>query len=294
MTRPLPRKARILGQKTKRQWPVDSIWLKPQRVFKDLREFLAHLQTRGELKTIDTPVSPALELTEISRRVLAKRGPALLFTKASSRGVRVLSNLFGTEERVAAAIGHDSREALTELGRLLAALRAPQPPRSVGEAWRALPLLKEILNMAAKTVRNAPCQEVVVEGTAVDLADWPIQTCWPDDVAPLITWGLTTTRGPLHDRQNLGIYRQQVIGRNKIIMRWLAHRGGATDYRAFREKHPGERFPIAVSLGADPATIIAAVTPIPNTLSEYAFACPGYSLRMLTTAMRYEQASLGK
>jgi 4-hydroxy-3-polyprenylbenzoate decarboxylase len=251
---------------------VDSIWLKPQRVFKDLREFLAHLTSRGELKTIDVPVSPVLEITEISRRVLAKRGPALLFTRASPRGIRVLANLFGTEDRVAAAIGADSREALTELGRLLAALRAPQPPRSVGEAWRSLPLLKEILNMAPKTVRSAPCQEVVIEGPDVDLADWPIQTCWPDDVAPLITWGLTTTRGPEHDRQNLGIYRQQVIGRNKIIMRWLAHRGGATDYRAFCAKHPGERFPVAVSLGSDPATILAAVTPIPNTLSEYAFA----------------------
>jgi 4-hydroxy-3-polyprenylbenzoate decarboxylase len=251
---------------------VDSIWLKPQRSFKDLREFLTHLEGRGELKTITPSVSPALELTEISRRVLAKRGPALMFTGASARGIRVLSNLFGTEERVAAAIGHDSREALTELGRLLAALRAPQPPRSVGEAWRALPLLKEVMNMAPKTVRHAPAQEVVVEGSAVDLADWPIQTCWPDDVAPLITWGLTTTRGPLHDRQNLGIYRQQVIGRNKVIMRWLAHRGGATDYQAFRARHPGERFPVAVSLGADPATILAAVTPIPNTLSEYAFA----------------------
>jgi 4-hydroxy-3-polyprenylbenzoate decarboxylase len=251
---------------------VDSIWLKPQRVFKDLREFLAHLTSRGELKTIDAPVSPALEITEISRRVLLKRGPALLFTRASHRGIRVLTNLFGTEERVAAAIGADSREALTELGRLLAALRAPQPPRSVGEAWRSLPLLKEILNMAPKTVRSASCQEVVLEGADVDLAAWPIQTCWPEDVAPLITWGLTTTRGPLHDRQNLGIYRQQVIGRNKVIMRWLAHRGGATDYQAFRARHPGERFPVAVSLGADPATILAAVTPIPNTLSEYAFA----------------------
>ncbi|HUQ52920.1 MAG TPA: UbiD family decarboxylase domain-containing protein, partial [Gammaproteobacteria bacterium] len=187
------------------------MWLKPQSSFKDLREFLAHLEARGDLKTIEAPVSPALELTEISRRVLAKRGPALLFARASPRGIRVLSNLFGTEERVAAAIGHDSREALTELGRLLAALRAPQPPRSVGEAWRSLPLLKEILNMAPKTVRNPPCQEVVVEGEAVDLADWPIQTCWPDDVAPLITWGLTTTRGPAHERQNLGIYRQQVV-----------------------------------------------------------------------------------
>jgi 4-hydroxy-3-polyprenylbenzoate decarboxylase len=251
---------------------VESIWLKQRRIFGDLREFLAHLDSRGELKTVTTPVDPALEITEISRRVLAKRGPALLFTQASRRGIRVLSNLFGTEERVAAAIGADGREALTELGRLLAALRAPQPPRSVGEAWRALPLLKEILNMAPKTVRGAASQEVVVEGAAVDLADWPIQTCWPDDAGPLLTWGLTTTRGPLHDRQNLGIYRQQVIARNKIIMRWLAHRGGATDYLAFRQRHPGERFPVAVSIGADPATILAAVTPIPNTLSEYAFA----------------------
>ena len=251
---------------------MDSIWLKPHRVFQDLREFLAHLESRGELKSIDAPVSPQLEITEVSRRVLEKRGPALLFTRASDRGIRVLTNLFGTEERVAAAIGADGRDALTELGKLLAALRAPQPPRSVAEAWRSLPLLKEILNMAPKTVRSAPCQEVVLEGSAVDLADWPIQTCWPEDAGPLITWGLTTTRGPLHERQNLGIYRQQVIGRNRIIMRWLAHRGGATDYRAFRERHPRERFPVAVSLGADPATILAAVTPIPNTLSEYAFA----------------------
>jgi 4-hydroxy-3-polyprenylbenzoate decarboxylase len=251
---------------------VDSIWSKPPRVFRDLREFLAHLETRGELKSIVAAVSPALELTEISRRVLARRGPALLFTNASPRGIRVLTNLFGTEDRVAAAIGADSREALTELGQLLATLRAPQPPRSIGEAWRSLPLLKEILNMAPKHVRGAPCQEEVVEGDAVDLSAWPIQTCWPEDVGPLITWGLTTTRGPLHDRQNLGIYRQQVIGRNRIIMRWLAHRGGATDFRAFQQQHPGQRFPVAVSLGADPATTLAAVTPIPNTLSEYAFA----------------------
>jgi 4-hydroxy-3-polyprenylbenzoate decarboxylase len=251
---------------------VESIWLKPHRVFGDLREFLSFLESRGELKRIDAPVSPKLEITEISRRVLGQRGPALLFTNASERGVHVLANLFGTEERVAAAIGFDSTDALGDLGRLLAALRAPQPPRSIGEAWRSLPLLKEILNMAPRTVRSAVCQEVSVEGPDVDLAAWPIQTCWPDDVAPLITWGLTTTRGPAHERQNLGIYRQQVIGRNRVIMRWLAHRGGATDYRAFQAKHPGERFPVAVSLGADPATILAAVTPIPNTLSEYAFA----------------------
>jgi 4-hydroxy-3-polyprenylbenzoate decarboxylase len=246
--------------------------LKPHRSFQDLREFLSHLESRGDLKTIDAPVSPKLELTEIARRVLARRGPALLFKRASERGIPVLANLFGTQQRVAAALGADDTSALADLGRLLAALRAPQPPRGLKEAWRALPLLKEILNMAPRTVRGAACQEERVEGAAVDLAAWPIQTCWPEDAGPLITWGLTTTRGPLHERQNLGVYRQQVIDRNKVIMRWLAHRGGATDYRAWRERHPGERFPVAVSLGADPATILAAVTPIPNTLSEYAFA----------------------
>ena len=251
---------------------MESIWLKPHRSFKDLRDFLAFLQERGELKQIDQPIDPALEITEISRRVLAKHGPALLFTRAGERGVRVLSNLFGTQERVAAALGWDSTEALADLGRLLAALRAPQPPRGLAEAWRALPLLKEVLNMAPRTVRSAVCQEVRIEPADVDLAAWPIQTCWPEDVGPLITWGLTTTRGPDQDRQNLGIYRQQVIGRNKIIMRWLAHRGGATDFQAWVKQHPGRRFPVAVSIGADPATILAAVTPIPNSLSEYAFA----------------------
>jgi 4-hydroxy-3-polyprenylbenzoate decarboxylase len=251
---------------------VDSVWLKSHRSFADLRDFLAFLDGRGELKQIDVPVNPALEITEISRRVLAKGGPALLFTRASERGIRVLANLFGTEARIAAALGAESTAAFAELGRLLAALRAPQPPSGLAEAWRSLPLLKEILNMAPRTVRSAVCQEERIEGAAVDLAAWPIQTCWPGDAAPLITWGLTTTRGPHHERQNLGIYRQQVIDRNKIIMRWLPHRGGATDFKAWCERYPGERFPVAVSLGADPATILAAVTPIPNTLSEYAFA----------------------
>ncbi len=251
---------------------MESIWLKPHRSFADLREFLAFLDERGELKTIDTPLDPKLEITEVSRRVLARRGPALLFTRASARGIRVLANLFGTQERVAAALGWDDTTALADLGRVLAALRAPEPPRSLAEAWRTLPLLKEVLNMAPKTVKNAVVQEVRLEGDDVDLSVWPIQTCWPGDVGPLITWGLTTTRGPAHERQNLGIYRQQVIGRNRVIMRWLAHRGGATDFAAWSKKHPGERFPVAVSIGADPATILAAVTPIPNTLSEYAFA----------------------
>ena len=251
---------------------VDSIWQKPHRTFADLREFISFLEDRGELKRIDAPVSPELEITEISRRVLAKRGPALLFTRVGGQRVPVLSNLFGTEERVAAALGADSTAALGELGKLLAMLRSPQPPRGLAEAWRAVPLLKEVLKMAPRTVRTAECQEERIEGDEVDLGAWPVQTCWPEDAGPLVTWGLTTTRGPDRDRQNLGVYRQQVIGRNKLIMRWLAHRGGATDFRAFTAAHPGQRFPVAVSLGADPATTLAAVTPIPDTLSEYSFA----------------------
>jgi len=251
---------------------VESIWQRPHRTFRDLRDFLAHLQERGDLKEIGVPVSPALELTEISRRVLARGGPALLFTNVEGSRVRALANLFGTPERIAAALGADDTAALGELGKLLAALRAPEPPQGISAALRALPLVREVLKMAPRTVRAAVCQEERIEGDAVDLGAWPVQTCWPEDAGPLITWGLTTTRGPEHPRQNLGVYRQQVIGRNKVIMRWLAHRGGATDYQAWRARHPGERFPVAVSIGADPATILAAVTPIPNTLPEYAFA----------------------
>jgi 4-hydroxy-3-polyprenylbenzoate decarboxylase len=251
---------------------MDSLWLKSQRPFSDLREFLAILEERGELKKIDLPVSPVLELTEISRRTLAAGGPALLFSRAGDTGVPVLTNLFGTDRRVAAALGAEDPAAFRELGKLLAALKAPEPPRGVAEALRKLPLLKEVLKMAPRTLRSGVCQEVRIEGEEVDLGAWPIQTCWPQDAGPLITWGLTTTRGPEQPRQNLGVYRQQVIGANRIIMRWLAHRGGATDFAAWCARRPGERFPVAVSLGADPATMLAAVTPIPDTLSEYAFA----------------------
>ncbi len=237
-----------------------------------MREFLAQLAARGDLKEVDAPIDPALELTEIARRTLHRGGPALLFNRAGETGIRVLANLFGTEGRIVAALGADAPEALAELGRLLAALKAPEPPRSVGEAFRKLPLLREIMTMAPRTLRSAVAQEVRLEGADVDLGAWPIQTCWPEDAGPLITWGLTTTRGPAGGRQNLGVYRQQVIGRNKLIMRWLAHRGGATDYQAWCRARPGEPFPVAVSIGADPATILAAVTPIPDTLSEYAFA----------------------
>ena len=251
---------------------MDSLWPKPQYQVRDLRDFLAVLEERGDLKRIAAPVSAKLELTEISRRVLANAGPALLFDNVDGHSQPVLTNLFGTRERIALALGTEDTDVLQRLGQLLAMLRQPEPPRGIADAWSKLPLLKEVLKMAPKHEKRAACQQVVVEGDDVDLGAWPIQTCWPDDAGPLITWGLTTTKGPRHDRQNLGIYRQQVIGRNRIIMRWLAHRGGATDFADFKREHPGEPYPVAVSLGADPATILAAVTPIPNNLSEYAFA----------------------
>ena len=271
---------------------MESPWPKPQNACRDLREFLDLLESRGELKRVSAFVDPKLELTEVSRRTLAKGGPALLFENVGVPGVRALTNLFGTESRIVAALGADGPDALAELGRLLAALKAPEPPKSVGEAFRKLPLLKEIMNMAPRVLRSGRTQEVRIEGADVDLGAWPIQTCWPEDAGPLITWGLTTTQGPDGGRQNLGVYRQQVIDRNKVIMRWLAHRGGATDYAAWRSARPNEPFPVAVSIGADPATILAAVTPIPDTLSEYAFAgllrgertelveCIGSSLRV--------------
>jgi 4-hydroxy-3-polyprenylbenzoate decarboxylase len=275
---------------------MDSLWPKPRHALRDLRDFLAVLREAGELKEITAPLRPYLELTEVARRTLAAGGPALLCTNVGAGRARVLTNLFGSRERIAAALGAQNPAIFAELGKLLAMLRAPEPPRGVADAWRKLPLVREILNMAPRVVRSGPCQEERLEGAAVDLSAWPIQTCWPGDAGPLITWGLTTTRGPEHERENLGIYRQQVIDRNRIIMRWLPHRGGATDFAAWTRAHPGTPFPVAVSLGADPATTLAAVTPIPNTLSEYAFAgllrgvrtelvtCLGSELRVPATA----------
>jgi 4-hydroxy-3-polyprenylbenzoate decarboxylase len=249
---------------------VESIRSKPAYQFNDLREFLEVLKQRDELTTVDHPIDPNLELTEVSRRSLARQGPALLFTQAGS--CRVLTNLFGTPDRIAAAMGADNVAALSEIGRLLASLKEPKPPTGIGDAVGQIPLLKELINLAPKTVTSAPSQSVVLAAEDVNLADWPIQTCWPGDAAPLVTWGLTTTQGPQGGRQNLGIYRQQVIGRNRMIMRWLPHRGGALDYAAWCDENPQQPFPVAISIGADPATILAAVTPIPDTLSEYAFA----------------------
>ncbi|MEN9763289.1 MAG: 3-octaprenyl-4-hydroxybenzoate carboxy-lyase [Pseudomonadota bacterium] len=244
--------------------------------YEDLRDFIRQLETQGELKRISVGVSPKLEMTEIADRVLRNEGPALLFEQVRDGQrtwpIPVLANLFGTPHRVAMGMGEDSTEALREVGRLLAYLKEPEPPRGLRDAWEKLPVLRQVLNMSPREVSSPACQQTVHEGSAVDLDMLPVQTCWPDDAAPLITWGLVVTRGPGKPRQNLGIYRQQVISRNQTIMRWLAHRGGALDFRDHARAHAGSPFPIAVALGADPATILGAVTPVPDNLSEYQFA----------------------
>ncbi|MFP5412362.1 MAG: UbiD family decarboxylase [Gammaproteobacteria bacterium] len=244
--------------------------------YEDLRDFVRQLETAGELKRIDKEVSPSLEMTEIADRVLRAGGPALLFEHPVQEGRRwpipVLANLFGTPRRVALGMGAESTDALRETGKLLAYLKEPEPPKGLRDAWDKLPMLRQVLNMAPKEVGRPACQQQVLEGDEADLAKLPVQTCWPGDAAPLITWGLVVTRGPNRARQNLGIYRQQVIGPRQTIMRWLAHRGGALDFRDHTARHPGQPFPIAVALGADPATILGAVTPVPDTLSEYQFA----------------------
>jgi len=240
--------------------------------YTDLRDFIRHLEKLGELKRITQPIDPHLEMTEICDRTLRAGGPALLFENPKGGHMPVLANLFGTPRRVALGMGEQSVEALREVGKLLAFLKEPEPPKGMKDAWEKLPVFKQVLNMAPNVVKKAACQANVLEGDEVDLGRIPVQTCWPGDVGPLITWALVVTKGPHKDRQNLGIYRQQVIGKNKVIMRWLPHRGGAQDLRDWQSLHPGEPFPVAVALGADPATILGAVTPVPDSLSEYAFA----------------------
>jgi 4-hydroxy-3-polyprenylbenzoate decarboxylase len=240
--------------------------------YQDLRDFINQLEQRGELKRIQVEIDPFLEVTEICDRTLRASGPALLFERPKGSAIPLLGNLFGTPKRVALGMGEESVEALREIGKLLAFLKEPDPPRGMKEAWKTLPIFKKVLDMAPKVRRGPPCQEIVLEGDDVDLSRLPIQTCWPGDAGPLITWGLVVTKGPEKPRQNLGIYRMQVIGRNRVIMRWLAHRGGALDFRDWQRAHLGQPFPVAVALGADPATILGAVTPVPDTLSEYAFA----------------------
>lgn len=240
--------------------------------YKDLREFINKLRDEGELIDVETQVDPVLEVTEICDRVLRAGGPAILFHNPKGSDIPLLANLFGTPKRVAMGMGETSVEALREVGKLLAFLKEPDPPKGMKEAWKTLPIYKKVLDMAPKVVSNPECQEIVIDQADIDLSKLPVQTCWPDDAAPLITWGLVVTKGPLKSRSNMGIYRQQVLGPNKLIMRWLSHRGGALDYREWLQAHPDEPFPISVALGADPATILAAVTPVPDSLSEHAFA----------------------
>lgn len=240
--------------------------------YNDLRDFINQLEQKGELKRISIPISTDLEMTEIADRTLRAGGPALLFEQPKESSIPVLANLFGTPERVALGMGQDSVEALREVGKLLAYLKEPDPPKGLKDLIDKIPVFKKVLNMPVKTVRKAACQEIVLAGEQVDLTQFPIQRCWPGDAAPLITWGLTVTRGPNKKRQNLGIYRQQLLGPNKLIMRWLSHRGGALDYLEHCQQCPDVPYPVSVALGADPATILGAVTPVPDTLSEYAFA----------------------
>ncbi|EEB77190.1 3-octaprenyl-4-hydroxybenzoate carboxy-lyase subfamily [marine gamma proteobacterium HTCC2148] len=240
--------------------------------YKDLREFIAELEQRGDLVRITAEVDPNLEMTEIADRTLRAGGPALLFENPKGHSTPVLANLFGTEQRVALGMGEEEVSALRDIGELLAYLRQPDPPKGMRDLVDKAPILKQVLNMGPSTVRNPPCQFHAKTGDEVDLYQLPIQTCWPGDAGPLVTWPLVITRGPEKERQNLGIYRMQLIAKNKLIMRWLSHRGGALDYRDWQLKNPGKRYPVAVALGADPATTLGAVTPVPDGISEYAFA----------------------
>ncbi len=240
--------------------------------YHDLRDFMAQLEQRGLLRRIAAPVSPHLEMTALCDRVLRAGGPALLFENPTGHSMPVLGNLFGTPERVALGMGVADTRALRQFGQVLAALKEPEAPKGFKELMGMGGLLKTLWAMAPKVLRSAPCQDVVIEGDAVDLGTLPIQHCWPGDVAPLITWGLVITRGPAKPRQNLGIYRQQLLSRNQLIMRWLPHRGGALDFAEHARRFPGTPYPVCVALGADPATMLGAVTPVPDSLSEYQFA----------------------
>ena len=240
--------------------------------FKDLREFITLLEKEGELVRIKTEVDPVLEITEIADRTLRSNGPALLFENPKGHSIPLLANLFGNTKRIALAMGQNDISGLRDIGKLLAFLKEPSPPAGWKDLWQNLPSYRNVLNMPARVTKNAPCQEVVIQSADIDLNVLPIQTCWPGDIAPLITWPLVITKGPEKTRQNLGIYRMQLLGKNKLIMRWLSHRGGALDFRDWQQIHPQEKFPISIALGADPATTLATVTPVPDTLSEYAFA----------------------
>lgn len=241
-------------------------------IFRDLREFMVYLEAMGDLRRIRLPLDPCLEITEVCHRTLRAGGPALLFERPTAGVMPLLGNLFGTVQRVALALGCRDTQELRELGELLAFLKEPRWPNGLSEALERLPRFRRLMHVTPRMVDRAPCQEHVIEGGEVDLAHLPVQTCWPGDAGRLITWGMVITRGPARERLNIGIYRQQVFARNKVLMRWLPHRGGAIDYQEWRAARPGEPFPVAVAIGADPATMLAAVTPIPDTISEFQFA----------------------
>jgi 4-hydroxy-3-polyprenylbenzoate decarboxylase len=240
--------------------------------YKNLRDFIKDLEKSKKLLRIKTPVDPKFEITEICHRTLKGEGPALLFENPKGFNIPVLSNLFGTVERIALSLGGKTKEDLRELGSIFAFLKTPKHPASIKSLLKKMPIYKKVLHMNPKLIDNAPAQENIIEGNDIDLSTIPIQTCWPNDAGPLITWGLVTTKSISQKRQNLGVYRQQVISKNQLIMRWLAHRGGALDYLEWQKITPNKPFPISVSIGADPATIIASAIPIPNNISEYSFA----------------------
>ena len=238
----------------------------------NLHEFAESLMSTNQLKRVEEVVSPNLQITALCRHSLINNGPALLFDKPQGFDMPVLGNLFGNEQRVLAALELEKRQDLFDLGRDLAFLRNPHLPENGQSALDAVPGFARLAHVTPRQVDKAPWQEHITEGPDVDLETFPISTCWPDDAGRLITWGMVITQGPGKPRVNLAIYRQQLIGKNKLIMRWLPHRGGAQDLREFQQKFPGKPFPVSVVIGADPATLLAAVTPIPDTLSEYQFA----------------------
>jgi 4-hydroxy-3-polyprenylbenzoate decarboxylase len=245
--------------------------------YEDLRQFLAALEQAGDLLRVQEPVSTRLEMTAVGDFALRRGGPALIFENPAGYKIPVLANLFGTTRRVAEAMGASDVSQLREIGTLLAGLKEPDPPKGLRDTGRLFQMARTLWTMRPALASRPACRQVVVAGPDVDLGALPVQTCWPDDAGPLITWGLVITRGPQGGpasrlRQNLGIYRQQVIGKRTVVMRWLAHRGGALDFREFALARPGQPFPLAVALGADPATMLGAVTPVPDTLSEYQFA----------------------
>jgi 4-hydroxy-3-polyprenylbenzoate decarboxylase len=253
--------------------------------YRSLRDFIDRLDAEGELVRVSQPVSTVLEMTEICTRLIAGGGPAVMFEKpvradGEVSAIPCLANLFGTVKRVAMAVTLQGKERTTaadlrEVGELLAFLRAPEPPRGMKEAFELVPLARSLLDMRAKTVGRAPVQEVVLKGSDIDLGKLPIQTCWPGEPAPLITWPLVVTKGPSSEREdnfNLGVYRMQAVGPDRTIMRWLAHRGGAQHHQRWKGAGRTEPLPACAVIGADPGTILAAVTPVPDTLSEYQFA----------------------